>query len=206
MVTGAKLAFLGATIVLALASIGSATSGGGGLDDPRYASGDRLAFPARYRDWIFLSSGMDMSYSRGSAPSMHMFENVFVNPASYVGFVKSGVWPDRTTLVTEFRTAQNKGSINRDGRFQTGLMGYDIHVKDEKRFPGKWAFFGFNAGDRSAAMIPRTASCYACHSLHAAADYTFVQFYPTLLPIATRLHTLSAAFVRENRTGTTAGR
>jgi len=43
-------------------------------------------------------------------------------------------------------------------------------------------------------MIPRTASCYSCHAAHGAVDTTFVQFYPTLLPIATAKETLSAAY------------
>jgi hypothetical protein len=46
-------------------------------------------------------------------------------------------------------------------------------------------------------MIPQTASCYSCHSAHAAVDTTFVQFYPTLLPIATSKHSLSAAYQGE---------
>jgi hypothetical protein len=33
---------------------------------------------------------------------------------------------------------------------------------------------------------------------HAAVDTTFVQFYPTLLPIAQKKGTLSESFVKEN--------
>jgi hypothetical protein len=53
--------------------------------------------------------------------------------------------------------------------------------------------------DRDAAtrMIPRTADCYSCHADHAAVDNTFVQFYPTLLPIATAKGTFSAAYKAE---------
>ena len=40
-------------------------------------------------------------------------------------------------------------------------------------------------------------SCYSCHSDHAAVDTTFVQFYPTLLPIAKSKQTLSAAYLKE---------
>ena len=46
-------------------------------------------------------------------------------------------------------------------------------------------------------MTPTTASCYSCHSEHAAVDTTFVQFYPTLLPIAKAKGTLSAAYQKE---------
>ena len=35
------------------------------------------------------------------------------------------------------------------------------------------------------------------HQQHAAADTTFVQFYPTLLPVATKLGTLNPSYVAE---------
>ena len=72
----------------------------------------------------------------------------------------------------------------------------EVHVKDEKRFPGKWAFFAFDDA-KPATMIPTTASCYSCHADHAAVDTTFVQFYPTLLPIAKVKGTFSAAYRKE---------
>jgi hypothetical protein len=73
-------------------------------------------------------------------------------------------------------------------------MGFEAHVKDGAR--GGWAFFGFD-GDKPAQMIPTSASCYSCHQAHAAVDTTFVQFYPTLLPIATKLGTLSPSYIAE---------
>ena len=62
-------------------------------------------------------------------------------------------------------------------------MGLEVHVKDEARFPGKWAFFGFGDG-KTRKNDSHDADCYSCHADHAAVDTTFVQFYPTLLPIA----------------------
>jgi hypothetical protein len=47
-------------------------------------------------------------------------------------------------------------------------------------------------------MIPATASCYSCHEQHGAVDTTFVQFYPTLLPIAIEKHTLSPSYLKEH--------
>jgi hypothetical protein len=126
----------------------------------------------------------------------HMFDNVFVNPASYQAFQKTGTWPDKTELVLEVRNAQGKGSINQKGNYQGKLMAIEVHVKDEKRFPGKWAFFGFGDG-KTAKMIPTTADCYSCHADHAAVDTTFVQFYPTLLPIAASKGTFSAGYLKE---------
>jgi hypothetical protein len=62
-------------------------------------------------------------------------------------------------------------------------MGGEAHVKDTARFPGGWAFFAFSSM-APAPQIPTTAECYSCHQQHGAVDTTFVQFYPTLLPVA----------------------
>lgn len=160
----------------------------------------QLKFPEHYREWVYLTSGFDMSYAAGSgAPDHHMFDNVFVDPASFQAFVKSGTWPDKTMLVLEVRGAEGKGSINQKGNFQSTLMGVEVHVKDEARFPGKWAFFSFDDG-KTSKMVPTTESCYSCHAAHAAVDTTFVQFYPTLLPIAQTKHTLSPAYQHDLET------
>jgi hypothetical protein len=157
-----------------------------------------MELPADYREWIFLSSGIDMSYGPSAMAMNHsMFDNVFVNPEAYKAFVETGTWPDKTILVLEVRGAETKGSINNAGKFQNGdLMGVEIHIKDEARFPGKWAFFGFD-NDKLAKMIPASADCYSCHQQHAAVDTTFVQFYPTLLQVAKKKNTLSPAYAKE---------
>ena len=127
-----------------------------------------------------------------------MFDNVFVNPAAYRSFVATGTWPDRTVMVLEVRGAKSKGSINQHGHFQdTAIMGFEVHVKDGARFPGKWAFFEFDAPSKNGTLVPQGAPCYACHAAHAAVDTTFVQFYPTLLPIAKAKSTLAAAYLEE---------
>jgi len=165
---------------------------------PEYTSDDQLKFPEHYREWVYLTSGIDMSYNPALASMDHsMFDNVFVNPEAYKAFTETGTWPDKTMLVLEARAAQSKGSINQKGHYQGGdVMGLEVHVKDEKRFPGKWAFFGFE-NEVSAKMVPLSADCYTCHSAHGAVDTTFVQFYPTLLPIAQNKGTLSSSYAKE---------
>jgi hypothetical protein len=166
---------------------------------PQYTRDAQLKLPENYREWIYLTSGFDMSYSKAAMAGMqdhHTFDNVFVNPAAYKAFVRTGTWPDKTVLVLEVRGAEGRGSINQKGNYQSTVMGLEVHVKDEARFPGKWAFFGFDDG-KTAKMIPTTADCYSCHAEHAAVDTTFVQFYPSLLPIAKSKQTLSAAYLRE---------
>jgi hypothetical protein len=165
---------------------------------PEYTSDSQLKFPEHYRDWVYLTTGFDMSYNPAMRMGHHMFDNVFVNPEAYKSFVETGTWPDKTVLLIEGRGAESKGSINKAGNYQgTEVMAIEVHVKDEARFPGKWAFFGF--GDsKTAKMIPTSADCYTCHAAHAAVDTTFVQFYPTLLPIARSKGTLSAGYQKES--------
>jgi hypothetical protein len=165
---------------------------------PEYTADAQLKFPAHYRDWVYLTSGFDMSYNPATQTAAHhMFDNVFVNPEAYKAFVETGTWPDKTMLVLESRGAEGKGSINQRGNYQgTEVMGLEAHVKDEARFPGKWAFFSFD-GNKPAGMIPVVADCYSCHAAHGAVDTTFVQFYPTLLPIAKSKGTLSSAYQKE---------
>ncbi|HMH30508.1 MAG TPA: cytochrome P460 family protein [Steroidobacteraceae bacterium] len=163
---------------------------------PVYTKDGRLTLPENYREWVYLSSGFDMAYSP-MAMGHHMFDNVFVEPGAYKAFLATGTWPDKTMLVLEVRGAVNKGSINKNGNYQsTEVMGREVHVKDSANLQG-WGFFGFES-DEPAKMTPRTADCYSCHAAHAAVDNTFVQFYPTLLPIATTKGTLSAAYKTES--------
>jgi hypothetical protein len=162
-----------------------------------HASDAPLKFPEHYREWVYLTTGFDMSYSPAMQMDHHMFDNVFVNPEAYKAFVETGTWPDKTMLVLEVRGAKSKGSINQAGNFQdTEVMGLEVHMKDEARFPGKWAFVGFDS-NKNAEVVPPSAECYSCHAAHAAVDTTFVQFYPTLLTIAKSKGTLSASYQKE---------
>lgn len=164
---------------------------------PQFTAAGELKLPEHYREWVYLSSGFDMSYRPALTAGHHTFDNVFVPADSYGAFVQTGRWPDKTMLVLEVRGAEGKGSPNRSGSYQgTEVMGLEVHVKDETRFPGQWAFFGFE-GTQSARMIPQSADCYACHAAHAAVDTTFVQFYPTLLPIARSKGTLSLSYQKD---------
>ena len=126
-----------------------------------------------------------------------MFDNVFVNPAAYRAFVQTGTWPDKTLMVLENRGAKSRASINQRGNFQdTEIMGFEVHVRDEARTPGGWAFYEFDS-EKPAEQIPVAAACYSCHQQHAAVATTFVQFYPTLLPIAKEKKTLSAEYLKD---------
>jgi len=181
---------------LFLLSSSLAATAGPSASLPVFTDDGRLQPPADYREWVFLSSGVDMSYNEAARErETPVYDNVFAAPAAYRAFVETGHWPEQTMLVLEIRDGQKKGSINHRGSFQSpNRLAVEVHVKDTKRFPDTdWAFFSID-GDGPAAQIPSSQDCYSCHREHAAVDTTFVQFYPTLLPIAERRGTFSAAY------------
>lgn len=160
---------------------------------PQYDAKGQLLRPEDYREWMFLSAGYGMNYS--PAPGSHeMFTNVFVPRWAYQEFMSSGKWPEQTMFVIDERDAQSKGSINKTGHFQTNLMGLAVEVKDSSRFPERWAYFGFGADGtakdgKAAEAMPKGNGCWSCHDAHAAVEHSFVQFYPTLKPIAKKFGT-----------------
>jgi hypothetical protein len=187
--TALAVAFAGA---LTTAAVSHAASEAPAL---AYTADGKLVFPKDYRTWVYLSTGVDMAYLEGPPPTQHTFDSVFVNPAAYAAFLKTGTWPDKTVMVLEVRKGQSRGSINKAGLFQTERFGAEVHVKDVARFKSGWAFFP--AGEGPTAALPQTSQCNVCHEKHGAVDTTFVQFYPTLLPTALEKKTLSAAYLAE---------
>ncbi len=185
-------------VVVSVAVLKSQTAKVTASGGPKYTADAQMKFPENYREWVYLSSGFDMSYDpAGQTSGHHMFDNVFVNPDAYKAFVKTGTWPDKTMLVLEVRGAEGKGSINQSGSYQGDSARVEVHVRDSARFQGNWAFFAFAGEAKTAKIIPASATCYTCHAGHGAVDTTFVQFYPTLLPVAKSKGTLSAAYLKE---------
>jgi hypothetical protein len=162
----------------------------GWAQEPQFTKDNRLVRPADYREWIFLSSGLGMTYGPTTAGANPRFDNVFVNPPAYREFLKTGVWPEKTIFVLEVRNSASKGSINEGGHFQSDIAHMSAEVKDSSRFKDKWEYFTLPASGEAGEALPRSAGCFACHSKNAAVENTFVQFYPTLLPVARAKGTL----------------
>jgi Cytochrome P460 len=169
-------------------------------DAPQFTGDGQLILPAQYREWVYLSSGLGMTYGPAAQADQGnpMFDNVFVSRSAYKAFLESGHWPDKTILILEIRRSVEKGSINNGGHYQTDVLQLEAAVKDESRFPQKWAYFGFGRGDK-AAPLPATSGCNSCHSQNAAVENTFVQFYPALLEIATHKGTLNPKYLEKSK-------
>jgi hypothetical protein len=173
---------------------GRSQTSGNPPPSPQFTADGKLVRPEGYRRWVYVSSGYGMSYSQKASDSMQMFTNVFVLPASYDYYLAHGTWPDKTMFVLELYGSTSQGSINKHGQYQSDFMGLDVEVKDEKRFADKWAYFGFDAGEKSAAATtPSKNQCWNCHEANAAVEHSFVQFYPELLKVAREKGTIKPA-------------
>jgi hypothetical protein len=162
----------------------------------RFNAKGEMLFPEHYREWVWLSSGLGMSYSAEGAENPNpKFDNVFVSPTAYRTFMDTGTWPNGSVFMLEIRGSRHQGSINQAGHYQGELLDVEAHVK---KADGVWAFYGFGSGNKPARVIASDASCYSCHQQHGAVDTTFVQFYPTLLNVAREKKTLNEKKLVEN--------
>src|SRR5580658_6450460 len=99
---------------------------------PQFTADNRLILPKDYREWVFLSSGIGMTYGTAAADRQGNFDNVFVYPAAYRQFVQTGRWPEGTIFIVEQRAASSEGVVNKGsvGRYQSDLIGIGAEVKD----------------------------------------------------------------------------
>src|SRR5579863_9019627 len=134
-----KRIFVTGVFAIGVAALGQSPQGAI-QDGPQFTKDNRLMAPKNYREWIFLSSGLGMTYGpAGDAPEANpRFDNVFVNPSSYKAFLETGTWPDKTMFVLEVRSSASKGSINQGGHYQSDDFRLSAEVKDSARFKDKW--------------------------------------------------------------------
>jgi len=168
---------------------------------PSFTSAGQLVRPLDYRSWVFVTSGLGMTYgpAQPAAGRPPLFDNVFVTRDAYAAFLSSGTWPDKTMFILEGRRAETNVSINNGGHTQGEIAFVESAVKDVERFKstGGWGYFSFDSRDgllERAAPLPATASCYACHSSNTAVDNTFVQFYPELFAVAKAKGTIKPSY------------
>jgi hypothetical protein len=178
-------------------------------DGARFSAAGALQRPADFREWIYLTSGLGMTYgpTQPNAGEPRFFDNVFVNRESYRSFLQTGRWPDKTIFILEIRESQQKASINNGGQTQgPRVLAIEAAVKDVARFAdrGGWGYFDFGGGEAVKAetpALPASERCYACHRDNTAVENTFVQFYPTLMDVARRMGTVKTTYDPNHKVG-----
>src|SRR5688572_20255005 len=75
---------------------------------PAFNTSGELVRPPDYRAWVFLTSGLGMTYgpAQPAAGRPPLFDNVFVTREAYTTFLQSGRWPDKTMFILEGRRAE----------------------------------------------------------------------------------------------------
>jgi hypothetical protein len=152
----------------------------------RYTAAGELTLPKNYRQWVFVGSPVtpnDMNNGKAAFPEFH---HVYIDPASFAAYKKSGSFPNGTVLVKELAGIGAKSSASGNGYFAGEFIGVAAAVKDTKKFakePGGWAYFNFmGEGGKALASAPAqaTGNCNTCHQQSAAEDWVFTQHYPVL--------------------------
>lgn len=153
----------------------------------RFDESGKLLRPRGYREWIYVGAPLtpnDMNKGKAAFPEFH---SVYVDPASYAHWKKTGAWRDGTVMAKELVSVGSKAATSGQGYFMGDFIGLEVSVKDAKRFakePGHWAFFRFTDEKggpvhATAAALPSSA-CAACHEAAADDDLVFTQYYPVL--------------------------
>lgn len=155
----------------------------------KFDKNGNLLQPKNYawRSWVYVGTPLtpnDMNPPEASFPEFH---NVYIDPASYKHYQKTGKFPQGTVLIKELvSVGANKASSGK-GYFMGKFIGLEATVKDAKRFPkepGNWAYFTFSHKPapypKTAKQQPTAACNTACHQALAGDDWVFTQYYPVL--------------------------
>lgn len=179
--TGFISAFLVCVFAMALTGPVEAAQGAA-----RYTDKGELMMPKNYRQWVFVGAPVtpnDMNNGKAAFPEFH---HVYIDPASFAAYKKTGKFPNGTVIVKELAGVGAKSSASGSGYFAGEFIGVAASVKDAKRFakePGNWGYFSFMGDDGKAlasAKAQATAACNTCHQQNAAEDLVFTQHYPVL--------------------------
>lgn len=150
-------------------------------------SSGELVRPTDYRSWVYVGTPLtpnDMNNGKAAFPEFH---NVYIDPASYNHYKKTGKWRDGTILIKELVSVGGKIAASGSGYFMGDFIGLEATVKSKKHFskePGNWAYFSFTnpTGGKLAetGKAFKTNQCNGCHKDNAGDDFVFTQHYPVL--------------------------
>ncbi len=115
----------------------------------------KLRRPDNYREWIYLSTGLDMNYREradGHEP-LRCSTTCSPNHPRTARSAKPHLARRNRARDGSAAARRTRARSTKSGHFQTAdLMGMEVHVRDA-RFPGGWAFFVFD-NDDTASPLP----------------------------------------------------
>jgi hypothetical protein len=149
--------------------------------------------PHVFRRWVFVGAPLTPNALNNGKANFPEYHHVYIEEKNVEAYLKTGSFPEGTVIVKEltrvldstFPDGSRKEPSGR-GYFNGAYNGFDVTVKDSKRFAktNNWGFFTFGHHPlpwaESAAEAPAT-TCAFCHQASVAdTDMTWVQFYPLL--------------------------
>ncbi len=184
---GLPVLLMAAALGAQVAPVGASDHTHHGKEYAKFNKAGELARPADYREWVFVGSPVTPKDMNDGKPAFPEFHNVYIDPASWAHYKKTGEFRSGTITVKELVSVGAKKSASGNGYFQGDFLGIAAAVKDKKRFadkPNNWAYFGF--GDKTGAAAEPDDACAACHKANAAQDMVFTQHYPVLRAVKSK--------------------
>lgn len=151
----------------------------------RYDEEGALLRPTGYREWIYVGAPLTPNDLNGGKAAFPEFHNVYINPASWAEYKRTGELPDGTVIVKELVSVGSNAASSGKGYFMGEFIGLEAAVKDSRRFPKEangWAYFSYGHSypltDKAKAQ-PQLA-CAQCHLTAPEGSMVFSQYYPVL--------------------------
>jgi len=148
----------------------------------------KLKQPVGYRKWVHV--GTPLTPKELNDDEVSEFHAVYMDPASFDHYEKTGKLRDGTVMIKEFASVGSKEAASGKGYFMGEFTGLEASIKDSKRFkdePGNWAYFNFGKYPLKAEVSKEAVdSCNSCHQENAKTDWVFSQYYAVLRAAAPR--------------------
>ncbi|HSE96472.1 MAG TPA: cytochrome P460 family protein [Methylomirabilota bacterium] len=152
----------------------------------QFTATGELVRPEGWREWVYIGAPLTPNSLNPPAAPFPEFHNVYIDPESWKHYQRTGAFREGTLLAKELVSVGATQATSGKGFFMGEMIGFEIAYKSAARFPnepGHWAYFSFGHKpepyDQTAAKQP-VANCAACHTVAAAQDNVFTQYYPVL--------------------------
>lgn len=183
---------MGAAVVAAALYAGLADAQMAKHEGARINDANETTIPENFREWVFIGAPLTPNGLNGGQAGFPEFHHVYIEPAAFAEYKRTGVFPEGTTIVKELVLTQkghypdgSRDEASGRGYFAGELNGIDMMVKDTKRFAetNGWGFFNF--GHHAPPYAEKAAAapndeCAFCHTANATKDMVFTTFYPIL--------------------------
>lgn len=151
----------------------------------QFTADGKLKQPVGYRKWPYIGTPVtpnDMNKPEAAFPEFHI---VYIDPASFEHYEKTGQFRDGTIIVKELTSVGATEATSGKGYFMGEYTGLEVSIKDTKRFkdePNNWAYFSFGHTYPLKTEVRKNtvAACAECHQQNATQDMVFTKYYPVL--------------------------